>query len=155
MVVVCAGPKSILDVGATIEYLETRGVPVVALGQSDVPGFFARSSGVPAPATVADAEKAAVLARIHLELALGTSILVCVPVPERDALPAAVAQDAVERAVAEASAQRVGGAALTPWLLARIAALTEGASVRANVSLIVNNAATAARIAVALASGPR
>jgi pseudouridylate synthase len=151
MVVVCAGPKSILDVPATIEYLETRGVPVVALGQPDVPGFFARSSGVHAPSTVADAEEAAALGRIHLALGLGTSMLICVPVPERDALPAAEARAAVERAVEEASTQRVAGAALTPWLLARIAELTEGASVRANVSLIVNNAATAARIAVALA----
>jgi pseudouridine-5'-phosphate glycosidase len=152
MIVVCAGPKSILDVPATIEYLETRGVPVVALGQPDVPGFFARSSGVRAPSTVADAEDCAKLASLHLDLRLGTSMLVCVPVPQRDALPVAEAQAAVDRAIDEASAQRIAGAALTPWLLARIGELTEGASVRANVSLIVNNAATAARIAVSLAS---
>jgi pseudouridylate synthase len=153
MVVVCAGPKSILDVPATIEYLETRGVPVVALGQPDVPGFFARSSGVAAPSTVANSEGASAVARVHLELGLGTSMLICVAVPDRDALPAAEAHEAVERAVEEASAQGVAGAALTPWLLARIAELTDGASVRANVSLIVNNAATAARIAVSLATG--
>jgi pseudouridine-5'-phosphate glycosidase len=152
MVVVCAGPKSILDVPATIEYLETRGVPVVALGQADVPGFFARSSGVPAPATVDSPEKAASLARIHLDLGLGTSLLACVPVPQRDALPPEQANAAIDRAIAEASEQGIGGQALTPWLLARIAELTDGASVRANVSLIVNNAATAARIAASLAA---
>jgi pseudouridylate synthase len=152
MVVVCAGPKSILDVPATIEYLETRGVPVVALGQPEIPGFFARSSGIQAPMTAEDAEEAAQLARIHLDLGLGTSVLVCVPVPERDALPPDQATEAIDRAIAEASEAQVSGGTLTPWLLARIAELTDGASVRANVSLIVNNAATAARIAVSLAS---
>ncbi len=152
MVVVCAGPKAILDVPATIEYLETRGVPVVAVGQEDVPGFYTRSSGVRAGTSVADAEEAAALAAVHLGLGLGTSILVCVPVPERDALSSADTRAAVEQAIAEAAAQGIAGAALTPWLLARMAELTDGASVRANVSLIVNNAATAARIAVALAT---
>jgi pseudouridine-5'-phosphate glycosidase len=152
MVVVCAGPKSILDVPATIEYLETRGVPVVAMGQPEIPGFFARSSGVQAPATVSDAEETSELARVHLSLGLGTSVLVCVPVPERDALPADQADAAIDSAIAEASAHGIRGYELTPWLLARIAELTDGASVRANVSLIVNNAATAARIAASLAS---
>jgi len=152
MVVVCAGPKSILDVAATIEYLETRGVPVVALGQPEVPGFFARSSGVLAPTTAEDADEAAALARIHLQLGLGTSILVCVPVQERDALPPDQAEAAIDEAIAGASEAHITGAALTPWLLARIAELTDGASVRANVSLIVNNVATAARIAVSLAT---
>jgi pseudouridylate synthase len=152
MVVVCAGPKSILDVPATIEYLETRGVPVVALGQGDVPGFFARTSGLPAPVTLDSPEEAASLAKIHLDLGLGTSLLVCVPVPERDALPSEQANDAIDRAVAEASAARISGGAVTPWLLARIAELTDGASIRANVSLIVNNAATAARIAASLSA---
>jgi len=152
MVVVCAGPKSILDVAATIEYLETRGVPVVALGQPEVPGFFGRSSGVAAPATADDTEAAAKLARVHLRLGLGTSVLVCVPVPERDALPPDQAEVAIDQAIAEASVQGIAGHALTPWLLGRIAELTDGASVRANVSLIVNNAATAARIAASLAA---
>jgi pseudouridine-5'-phosphate glycosidase len=152
MVVVCAGPKAILDVRATIEYLETRGVPVVAVGQEDVPGFYARSSGLPAPASVQTTEDAAQLARVHLGLELGTAILVCVPVPERDAVPPGVVREAVDCAIAEAARGGVAGASLTPWLLSRIAELTDGASVRANVSLIVNNAATAARIATALSS---
>jgi pseudouridine-5'-phosphate glycosidase len=152
MVVVCAGPKAILDVRATIEYLETRGVPVVAVGQDDIPGFYARSSGVRAPASVETAEEAAQLARVHLGLELDTAILICVPVPERDEVPRALAQDAVDRAIAEGAQGGIGGASLTPWLLGRIAELTDGASVRANVSLIVNNAATAARIATALST---
>ena len=152
MVVVCAGPKAILDVRATVEYLETRGVPVVTVGQDDIPGFYARSSGVPAPASVPTVEQAAELARVHFGLELGTALVVCVPVPERDAIDGATIQNAVDRAVDEADRDAITGAALTPWLLARIAELTDGGSVRANVSLIVNNAATAARIATALSA---
>jgi pseudouridine-5'-phosphate glycosidase len=146
MVVVCAGPKAILDVPATLEYLETRGVPVVAVGQEELPGFYARSLGVAAPSSVADVASAARLAAAHLGLRLGSAILVCVPVPEPDALPADVARAAIERAVSDADAARVAGPALTPWLLARIAELTDGASVRANTALIVNNARVAAEL---------
>jgi pseudouridine-5'-phosphate glycosidase len=150
MAVVCAGPKAILDVPATLEYLETQGVPVVAVGQSDLPGFYARSSGVAAPASVADVGAAAALVAIHLGIGLGGGILVCTPVPADAALPDDQARDAVERAIAEATAQGVGGPALTPWLLARIAVLTDGASVRANTALIVHDAAVAGELAVAL-----
>ena len=150
MVVVCAGPKAILDVPATLEYLETRGVPVVAVGQSDLPGFYARSSGVPAPSSVSDIAAAADVARVHLGLGLGSAVLVCVPVPADVALPDDVARAAVERAVAEADAAGVSGPALTPWLLARIATLTEGASLRANTALIVNDARAAGELATRL-----
>ncbi len=95
MAVVCAGPKAILDVPATLEYLETRGVPVIAVGQPEMPGFFARSSGIPAPAVAADVAEAAELVGIHLGLGLGGSALVCVPVPADEALPDDVARDAV------------------------------------------------------------
>jgi pseudouridine-5'-phosphate glycosidase len=151
MAVVCAGPKAILDVAATIEYLETRGVPVVAIGQADVPGFFSRSSGVRAPLSVADVAAAADVARVHLDLGLGTAILLTVPVPATDALSPEVAREAIERAVDEASWRGVLGPALTPWLLARIAELTAGASVAANTALIVNDARVAGEIAVRLA----
>jgi len=153
MAVVCAGPKAILDVPATLEYLETRGVPVVAIGQSELPGFYARSSGIAAPATVPDVRSAAHLAATHLGLDLGSAILVCVPVPESDALPGDVARDAVERAVREADAAGVTGPALTPWLLARIATITDGASVRANTALIVNDARVAGELAAGLSTG--
>jgi pseudouridine-5'-phosphate glycosidase len=150
MAVVCAGPKAILDVPATLELLETRGVPVVALGQDDLPGFYARSSGLRAPASVPDIAAAAAVAATQLGLRLGGSILLCAPVPEEAALPAAVAREAVERATREAHAAGVHGPALTPWLLARIAELTDGASVRANTALIVNDARVAGQLAVAL-----
>jgi len=152
MAVVCAGPKAILDVPATLEYLETRGVPVVAVGQADLPGFYARSSGITAPSSVVDVDAAAEIVAMQLGLGIGGGILVCVPVPAADALPEDVARAAVEQAVAETDAQGVHGPALTPWLLGRIAELTEGASVRANTALIVNDARFAGDLAVLLAT---
>lgn len=147
--VVCAGPKAILDVPASLEYLETRGVPVVTIGQDEVPGFYARSSGIGSPLAARDVAAVARVIATQLGMGLGGA-LVCVPVPEADGLADDVARDAVERAVAEAEAARVAGPALTPWLLARIAELTDGASVRANTALIVNNARIAGELAVAL-----
>jgi len=149
--VVCAGPKAILDVPATLEYLETRGVPVVTIGQPEVPGFFARSSGQPSPIVADDLADAARIAGSQLEFGLG-GILVCVPVPESAALPDDVARAAVDRAVSEADATGVAGPALTPWLLARIAELTDGGSVRANTALIINDARVAGELATILAS---
>jgi pseudouridylate synthase len=149
VVVVCAGPKAVLDVPATLEYLETHGVPVVTIGQADLPGFYARSSGLTSPQSVPDVAAAAALAAIHLALGLG-GLLACVPVPEAEALPGEVARAAVERAVGEAEAAGIHGPATTPWLLTRIAAITDGASVRANTALIVNDARVAGRLAAAL-----
>jgi pseudouridine-5'-phosphate glycosidase len=148
--VVCAGPKAILDVPNTLEVLETRGVPVVAVGQAELPGFYARSAGTTAPSSVPDEGAAAEMVATHLALGLGSGILVCVPVPSEAALPEDVARDAVDRANREAAEAGVHGWELTPWLLARIAALTDGASVRANTALIVNNAGFAGRLASAL-----
>jgi pseudouridine-5'-phosphate glycosidase len=151
MAVVCAGPKAILDVPATIEYLETQGVPVVTIGQLDLPGFYARSSGIASPQVAASIGMAARIAAIHLDLGLG-GLLLCVPVPEAEALPEDVARDAVKRAISEAQAAGVAGPALTPWLLARIATITDGASVGANTALIENNARVAGQLAAALAT---
>ena len=151
MAVVCAGPKAILDVPATLEVLETFGVPVVTIGQDELPGFYARSSGIPSPQVVADVADAARLAGIHLGLGLGSGVLVCTPVPADLALADAVAREAVSAALVDAEAAGVGGPALTPWLLSRIAASTGGASVRANTALIANDALVAAQLAVELA----
>jgi pseudouridine-5'-phosphate glycosidase len=151
--VVCAGPKAILDVPLTLEYLETRGVPVVAIGTDEIPGFYSRRSGIRAPESVADIHAAAALLRTHLALGLGSGALVCVPVPEADELPLGEARAAVRQAIDEAEAAGVHGPHLTPWLLARIAEITGGASVRANTALIVHDAAVAGRLAVALARG--
>jgi pseudouridine-5'-phosphate glycosidase len=150
MAVVCAGPKAILDVPATLEYLETRGVPVIAIGQDDLPGFFTRSAGVRAPGSVPDVRGAAAVVAAQLELGLGAGIVVCVPVPADVALPDDVSRAAVDRAIREADGAGIGGPALTPWLLARIAALTEGASIRANTALIVNDARVAGELATLL-----
>ena len=151
--VVCAGPKAILDIPATLEYLETRGVPVISVGQAELAGFYARSSGIPAPTVVPDVAAAAAAVAVHLGLGLGSGVLVCVPVPRDVALPDDVARAAVERAVADADTAGVRGPALTPWLLSRIADLTGGASIRANTGLIVNDARVAGDLAARLVEG--
>jgi pseudouridine-5'-phosphate glycosidase len=150
--VVCAGPKAILDLPLTLESLETRGVPVVTIGQDDIPGFYARHSRVPAPISVPDVEAAADVVRAHLALD-GAGVLLCTPVPEEAALDTDTVSEVVARAVGEAETGLVHGPDLTPWLLGRIAELTAGASVGANTALIVNDALVAGRLAVALAQG--
>ena len=152
VVVVSAGPKLILDVALTVEALETRGVPLVTIGSDEVPGFWARRSGVRSPIVAATTEDAARIAATHLRLALGTGMLICAPVPAADEVPRERIEAIVEQATAEALSGGIHGAALTPWLLARIAELTAGTSVRANEALIRNNARTAARIAARLGS---
>ncbi len=149
--VVCAGPKSILDVGRTLESLETRGVPVVAWGSDEVAGFYSRSSGHRAPLRVDDAAEAARLIRIQRHLGLDTGVLITLPLPQDVALPADEVAAAV--AQAEADAQRAGihGPASTPFVLGRVAEITQGRSVHANLEIIARDAAVAGRIAVALA----
>ena len=149
--VVCAGPKAILDVPLTLEWLETHGVPVIAIGTDEVPGFYARGSGIRAPISAADVAGVAAIIRAHDGLGLGSGVLACVPVPAADALDDTISRDAIAQAVREADHTGIGGAALTPWLLARVAALTDGASVRANTALILNNASVAGELAAALA----
>src|SRR5213076_580585 len=121
--VVCAGPKAILDVRATIEYLETRGVPVATLGSDSLPGFYSRDSGVASPLVVRTVEAAAQLARVHLALGLAAGILICVPVPEPDAVPGGETREAIDRAIADADRQGITSPGRTPWLLARVADL--------------------------------
>ena len=152
VVVVCAGPKAILDVPATLEVLESRGVPVVVIGTDELPGFFSCRSGIPAPQSVPDEEAAAALAATHLAL-LATGVLVCVSVPKADELPRPEAVQAIARATAEAEAAGIHGPALTPWVLRRVADLTDGRSVRANTALIINDARVAGRLAAILARG--
>jgi len=148
--VVCAGPKAILDVPLTLEYLETRGVPVVALGIDEIPGFYSRRSGIPAPVSVPDVGAAADVIRAHEAMGLTSGLVICNPVPEADALDDVLAREAIEQALREAEHTGISGAAVTPWLLARVAGLTDGASVKANVALIVNNAKTGGELAAAL-----
>jgi pseudouridine-5'-phosphate glycosidase len=150
--VVCAGPKSILDVGRTLEVLETHGVPVVGWRSDDVAGFYSQSSGHRASQRVDDAAEAARLIDTQSRLGLGGGVLITVPLAEDDALPAAEVEAAVERAEAEAAAAGIRGPASTPFVLSQVAALTGGRSVRANLSIIEQDARVAARIAVALAA---
>jgi pseudouridine-5'-phosphate glycosidase len=149
--VVCAGPKAILDVPLTLEYLETRGVPVVSVGIDEVPGFYSRRSGIPAPSHVPDIAAAAAVIRAHGAMGLTSGLVICNPVPEADGLPLDIARAAIEQAIREADEAGIAGAAVTPWLLARVAEITGGASVKANISLITNNARVAGLLAGALA----
>jgi pseudouridine-5'-phosphate glycosidase len=148
--VVCAGPKSILDVGRTLEALETRGVPVVAWGSDEVAGFYSRSSGHRAPLRVDDAATAAGLIVNQRRLGLDTGVLVTVPLPEEVALPAAEVAAAVAQAEDEAAKAGIHGPASTPFVLERVARITDGRSVRANLAIIERDASVAAGIAVAL-----
>ena len=147
--VVCAGPKSILDVGRTLEVLESSGVPVVGWGTDEVPGFFTRSSGWPTSGRVDSAEEAAALLSRQWALGLG-GVLFCVPLPEDEALPRAEAEAAIEAALRDADAAGIHGPASTPFVLRRVAEVTGGRSVAANLALIEHNAGVAAEIAVAL-----
>ena len=149
--VVCAGPKSILDVGRTLEALETRGVPVVGWQSDEVAGFYSRGSGHRSPSRVESAEQAARLIAIQRGLGLTTGILVTVPLPSGIALPEAEVAAAVEQAEADATAAGIHGPASTPFVLGRVAAITAGRSVRANLALIERDASVAGHIAVALA----
>ena len=150
--VVCAGPKAILDVPATLEYLETHGVPVLAVGQEDVPGFYARSSGIRAMASVPDIATAARYVALHFAAGIGGGVLVCTPPPADLAIPEAEARTVVEQVVREADAAGIEGPAVTPWLLQRIAVLTDGRFVRTNTALIVNDARVAGQLSVSLAA---
>jgi pseudouridine-5'-phosphate glycosidase len=151
VLVVCAGPKSLLDIDLTLEYLETRGVPIVGWQTSELAGFYSRDSGRTLNTTVAGADEAAVLATTHWALGLDTAVLVTVPVPAEAALPRDEAERAVATAIAESEAGDIHGPAATPFVLARIAELTAGRSVAANLALIENNARVAADIATPLA----
>jgi len=154
--VVCSGPKAILDAAGTIQYLETHGVPVIGFGTAELPGFWSRSSGVAVPITARDEREAAEIVARHWSLGLGSGAVIAVPVPEADALDPDESEAAVGQALAEAERAEAGpaarmGPAATPWLLARVAELTEGRSLAANAALIVHNAGVAARLAIALA----
>ena len=153
VLVVCSGPKSILDVDLTLEYLETAGVPIVGWRTQELAGFYSRRSGRVLGGEVGRADEAARLAQRHWRLGLGGGLLVAVPVPEDAALGEDESAAAIERAISEAEAAGVHGPQSTPWILARVAELTEGRSVSANLALIENNARVAGQIAVSLAEG--
>ncbi|MCB9140067.1 MAG: pseudouridine-5'-phosphate glycosidase [Caldilineaceae bacterium] len=150
VIVVCAGAKAILDLPATLEYLETFGVTVVGYGTDEFPAFYSRSSGLPADVRCDHAEEVADLWRAKQTLGLPGGLLVAVPIPGAEEIPAAAIAPAIEQAVEEAAELGLRSAQVTPFLLSRLAELTGEASLRANLALLRNNARVAARIAVAL-----
>jgi pseudouridine-5'-phosphate glycosidase len=151
--VVCAGAKSILDLPLTLEVLETLGVPVLGYGTAAFPAFYSRDSGLKVDAQVDDPAGLAAICRTHWQLGLQSGVLVANPVPEELALDPAVAEAAIAQALQEAADRGIRGKDTTPFLLARVKALTGGESLKTNVALIENNARLAAQLALALAQG--
>jgi pseudouridine-5'-phosphate glycosidase len=152
--VVCSGAKSILDLPLTLEVLETQGVPVIGLGIDTLPAFYTRSSGLPIDVRVNSAAEAATIIAASRRLQMQHGILIAVPVPEEDELSSDIAEAAIQQATDEATAQGIHGKLVTPFVLGRVAAITEGEARRANISLLVNNARTGGQIASALAALP-
>jgi len=151
VIVVCAGAKAILDLPATLEYLETLGVPVVGYQTDEFPAFYSTSSGLPVSVRADTADQVADLAQAHWGLGLNSALLVVVPPPKEVALPVKEVEKAVEQALHEAQEQAIRGQAVTPFLLGRVSELTGQSSLKANLGLLQNNARVAAEIAVALA----
>ncbi|MEZ4767517.1 MAG: pseudouridine-5'-phosphate glycosidase [Caldilineales bacterium] len=150
--VVCAGAKAILDLPATLEWLETWGVPVIGYGTDEFPAFYTRRSGLPVDVRADTPEEVAAIIEAKRRLGLPGGVLICAPVPEEFELPAAEADAAIEQALAEAAAQDVRGKEITPFLLARIVELTGERSLHANLALLENNVRVGAQLAAALAA---
>jgi pseudouridine-5'-phosphate glycosidase len=148
--VVCAGVKSILDIGLTLEYLETHGVPVVSVGQAAFPAFFTRDSGFKADFQLDTPEEQARFIRTKWQLGLGGGVVVSNPVPEAAAMQGGEIDAIIAQALREAGEQGVKGKLVTPFLLARIKELTGGRSLVTNIALVKHNALVGARLAVAL-----
>jgi len=149
--VVCAGPKAILDLPKTLEVLETLGVPVIAVGQDALPAFWSRNAGLRAPLRLDEPAQIAAAHRMRARLRIGGGQLVVNPIPESAEIPAAEIGPAIAAALEDATAQGIAAKAVTPFLLDRVLALTEGRSLHANVALVRNNAVLGGRIAAALA----
>jgi pseudouridylate synthase len=148
--VVCAGAKALLDLPLTFEHLETLGVPVIGYQTDEIPAFYSRSSGLRADVCANSAQEVAQIVHARRSLGLPGGELVCVPVPREAELSRDVAEQAIAEAQRLADEQGIHGAASTPFLLDQIAKLTKGASVRANIALLLNDARVAAEIARAL-----
>jgi pseudouridine-5'-phosphate glycosidase len=155
MITVCAGAKAILDLHATLEVLETYNVPVVGFGTDDFPAFYSRQSGLKTSARAGSLEEVAHIALSHWSLGLKSAVLVAVPPPEDVALPPRVVSEAVRQSLKEARERKITGQKVTPFLLSRVNDLTGGASLRANLGLLLNNAQVAAGIARVLSASQR
>ncbi len=151
VMVVCAGAKSILDLGLTLEYLETKGVPVIGYGTEELPAFYTRKSGFGVDYRVDSPEELAAIFRAQRDLAYKGGMLVTNPIPEEFAMDKAVIDAAIEQALAEAKEQGIHGKETTPFLLAKVVELTGGDSLESNIQLVLNNARLAAHTAAELA----
>jgi pseudouridine-5'-phosphate glycosidase len=147
MIVVCAGAKAILDLPATLEYLETMAVPVVGYGTDEFPAFYSRQSGLPVSARLDSPQEIVEFAKAHWEIGMKSAVLVCQPLSPEEELLREKVDGAIQLARGEAHEQGIHGQLLTPFLLARMAELTGGESLRANLALLLNNARLAAHIA--------
>jgi pseudouridine-5'-phosphate glycosidase len=150
--VVCSGAKAILNLPKTLEWLETGGVPVLGWKTDELPAFVSRSSGLKVPLRVDEIETAAAVARAHWAVGLQSAVLLTVPCPDESAVPDDLMEDALQTAERGAKADDISGGALTPYLLSAVSELTSGASLRANLALLRNNAHLAAEWAAALST---
>ena len=149
VMVVCAGAKSILDLGLTLEYLETKGVPVIGYGTEELPAFYCRTSGFHVDYRIDTPEDLAKAFKVQNDLGLKGGMLVTNPIPEEYAMPADTINAAIDQAVAECNAKGIHGKQTTPFLLARVSELTGGDSLASNIQLVFNNARVAAQTASA------
>jgi pseudouridine-5'-phosphate glycosidase len=155
MVVVCAGAKAILDLPATLEYLETMSVPVIGYGTEEFPAFYSRQSGLSVSVRLDSPLEIVEFAKAHWEIGMKSAVLICQPLSLDEEIPREKLNSAILQARHDAVAKGIRGQPLTPFLLSRINKLTSGASVKANVSLLLNNGRLAAQIAVALSNAER
>ena len=151
VMVICAGAKSILDLGLTLEYLETKGVPVIGYGTDELPAFYTRRSGFGVDYRVDSPEELAAFYAAQRGLDYPGGMLVTNPIPEKYAMDKDVIDAAIEQALASAKADGIHGKETTPYLLAKVVELTGGESLESNIQLVLNNAAVAARTAACLA----
>ena len=150
VMVVCAGAKSILDLGLTLEYLETKGVPVIGYGTDELPAFYTRSSGFGVDYRVDSPAELAAMFDAQLNLGMKGGMLVTNPIPKEYSMDKAVIDAAIEQALKEADENGIKGKETTPFLLAKVVELTGGDSLESNIKLVLNNAALAAETAVEL-----
>lgn len=149
--VVCAGAKSILDLGLTLEYLETQGVPVIGFGTDSLPAFYTRTSPYNVNFRLDTHEAVAEMIKTKWELGLDGGVVVANPIPEEDALEESFIANVIEKALDEASEKQIAGKQVTPFLLGKVKELTDGKSLVANIALVKNNARVGAMIAASLA----
>ena len=152
VMVVCAGAKSILDLGLTLEYLETKGVPVIGYGTEELPAFYTRKSGFGVDYELDTPEELAAAFHAERELGMKNGMLVTNPIPEKYSMDANVINTAIDEAVKEAKEQGIHGKETTPFLLAKVKDLTGGDSLESNIQLVYNNAVLGAKTACALAA---